>query len=367
MNNNFLYIRVIKELIHTVLVVGQRDKTRNGFNGQKKYYDNFFKKWVGFAGGSTVKRHIVERFMGLVGEQLSPVIFQLKKVKGEDELREDIVINTCNPLNMDQHLRGYMLTTKDQDTTNVKRRSPLSISALTPVHPLLASCYGEMGVVDRSNVKGNKITIIGENGKQLESEEVKRLLGTKNGSKLANHRKLIDSNGRMSGIYEMTMAINLDRLFSVELNEIDSEVTPEVESQLRENGWKEEHKNGFNYLVAPKEYQDKIVKNLADAIINFRVFSNQSSTFSAMPVLAVSVTKEASKLHKGIVARITKGSDTDANSQSVALQINEVDGLQNFISSQMAKYVLTDKDDVMAEENAVELITDMLRLVVEPE
>ncbi|WP_197086587.1 hypothetical protein [Sphingobacterium sp. IITKGP-BTPF85] len=63
--------------------------------------------------------------------------------------------------------------------------------------------------------------------------------------------------------------------------------------KLKSEGWFES-KNVFgDCLVAPKELREKLVKALANAIINWRITSNQSRTFSLMDTLAISISDNA--------------------------------------------------------------------------
>ncbi|MFW6243039.1 MAG: CRISPR-associated protein Cas7, partial [bacterium] len=68
------------------------------------------------------------------------------------ELKQKEVTQQCDPTYYDQLLAGWMSisskkTEKEDDSekkeAGLKRRSPLSISAMTPVHPLLAGLNHE--------------------------------------------------------------------------------------------------------------------------------------------------------------------------------------------------------------------------------
>ena len=347
--NNVLYIRIIKDLKNTVTQVGEND-TRKGVGGQKKYYDQKFGKYLGYSSGAQVKRSIIERLLAGIGAVKSPLDFVLKYTKKSDKLQEDVVVATCNPLHYDMLLGGFMNVAAA--TTPIKRRSPFSISALIPTHPLLATFYSELGTVDRSDGINNRIIIKDEKGNELSPTEVQEKLATEDGQRVANFRKLIAPTGRISGIYEVNLAIDLDTLFKVSLREFEPELSATVEAELRADGWKEGKNKYGPCLVAPKRYKEKVIANLANALIDFRITSNQSRNFSPMPTLAVVVSTSAQKVSKTIF-----GKRVDAD--TAELTYREVEGAATFLTDLFGQYVVVETE-VDAEEQAAAYITEAL-------
>ena len=70
-----------------------------------------------------------------------------------------------------------MKTPKGGKERSIKRRSPLSISAMRPIHPLLAGLPKENLSFDRSNTSNiNEIIVRDTNGNVLSKEEVAEML-----------------------------------------------------------------------------------------------------------------------------------------------------------------------------------------------
>ena len=94
----------------------------------------------GIVGDKVVKggRFIMEQLNDVLGVQPSPTEFYWD-VDKKGALKEGEVLSSCDPHYIDQLLGGWMRAVKDGKEKTVKRRSPLSISAMTPLHPLLAA------------------------------------------------------------------------------------------------------------------------------------------------------------------------------------------------------------------------------------
>ena len=127
--NSFIYLRGLKHAAFTVFCVE---------DGQKSYYDPQFNVRVPFASGQQVKRSILEQLNDVLGVQPSPTEFFFD-VDKKGALKEGEVLSSCDPHYVDQLLGGWMRTPKGGKEKAVKRRSPFSISAMTPLHPLLAA------------------------------------------------------------------------------------------------------------------------------------------------------------------------------------------------------------------------------------
>ncbi|MDZ7763223.1 MAG: hypothetical protein U5K00_02190 [Melioribacteraceae bacterium] len=237
---------------------------------------------------------------------------------------------------------------------SIKRRSPLSISAMRPIHPLLAGLPKENLSFDRSNTSNiNEIIVRDSDGKILSKEEVAEML---EGSARSLNRKWIQDNSRATGLFVYDIAIDLRRLFSISLDLFEPEVTPELITELKENGWKE-CKNDFgDCLTAPKEIREKVIPNLASSLINWRITSNQSRTFSLMETLAVVISNNANKLPAAIR---TKLSD-ETGEQKAKLIVEKVDDADLFITLPAAGYFITESESADALENAENKLKELL-------
>ena len=344
---NYLYIKVLKVLANAVICVGQK--------GQKVYYCPISNQKYAYGSGQQVKRCAMERLMSNIEEEFSPVTYRFKKNK-EGKLSEDIVKVSCNPSNSDQLLAGYMLAEKEDKKTGegtVKRRSPFSFSPLKPL-PFLANTYNEVLVRDDRDRNNNIIEIKDASGNLLDQEEVMQILGQNDTNKTFSKFTDPDNNVRMNGLYEANIAINLDRLFKVKLAQQDREVTLSTIEELKSEGWEVVNSPQGVCLEAPAQYKEKVIAGIADAIINFRVTSNQSSNFDTMKTLAVSVSDDASKIDRGIRSKLIE-------ERKAKLVINtEVDGLTTYVSELASAYIVVENEDFDAMNKAMADITNRI-------
>src|SRR5690625_3325180 len=269
MNTNTIYIRTLKRAEHTVFNVS---------DGQKFYYDNQFGRRIPFSSGQQVKRSIVDSICETLNIVPSPTTF-LFDVTKQKELKEGEVYATCDPTYVDQLFGGWMKAAKGGKERTLKRRSPLSISAMRGLHPLLAGLDTDNASFDRSDRPNNKVIVRGLDGEELSEEQIIEFLEGKDRSL---SRKWIPDQKRATGLFVMDIAIDLRRLFCVSTNSYEPEMSDETIEKLKEEGWIES-KNVFgDCLVAPKELREEWIKGLAKAIVNWRITSNQSRTFSLM-------------------------------------------------------------------------------------
>src|SRR5690606_35511494 len=154
-----IYIRTLKRAEHTVFNVA---------NGQKTYYDPQFGRLIPFSSGQQVKRSLLESLCESLAVNPSPTnfLFDIDKSK---KLSEGEVYGTCDPTYPDQLFGGWMKAIKGGGERTLKRRSPLSISAMRALHPLLAGIDmidGEPGTFDRSDRPNNTVIIRGADGNE---------------------------------------------------------------------------------------------------------------------------------------------------------------------------------------------------------
>jgi hypothetical protein len=292
MKSSFIYIRGLRHAEHTVFCVQE---------GQKTFYDNQFGRSVPYSSGQQVKRSALDSVLALLGEQQAPITFN-KEIKEKGGLGEGEPWSPCDPQYTDQLLGGWMRAQKGE--TPVKRRSPLSISAMRALHPLLAGIVKENLTFDRSsNPDIHPVKVRDTNGKEMTEEEIKKYLEDKKIS--LTRRNFIQDNARATGLFVYDIAIDLRTLFSVSLNKYEREITDDIEKKLRDDGWTE-IKNVFgSCLVCPKEKRDKIIPALAHGLVNWRITSNQSRTFSLMETLAITISDNANKVASAIRAKLS--------------------------------------------------------------
>jgi hypothetical protein len=340
---NTIYIRTLKKAEHTVFAVE---------DGQKRYYDPQFGRYVPYSSGQQVKRSLIDRLTTVLNEVPAPTTFVFG-VNKAGELGEGEVFANCNPTFADQLFGGWMKASKGGSERTIKRRSPLSISAMRGLHPLLAGVGKENASFDRSDRPNNLVIVRDEKGNVLSEDEVAELLTGKDRS---ISRKWIPDQRRASGLFVQDMAIDLRRLFSVTLNQLEPEITEQTVNELRENGWIESENVFGKCLVAPKEMREKLIPALANAIINWTITSNQSRTFSLMETLAVSVSDNANKIAGSIRAKLSH----EEENKAIPVIEEEMEGVETYVTLSAAGYVLTKKETADALDYAEQSLIDKM-------
>ncbi len=298
-NSSFIYLRGLRHAEHTVFAVN---------DGQKFYYDPQFGKKMAYSSGQQVKRSIIEA----LDMPFAAITFNWEINKKENKASQKEPHSPCDPTFTDQLIGGYMKA--ESGNLTVKRRSPLSISAMRPLHPLLGGIesptenltFDRTSHPDHHEVKvywlDNK-----KRGAELTKEELDEWLTT-NRRSLPN-RAFIQNRSRASGLFVYDVAIDLRTLFCVSTNKLEPELFPEVEKKLRTERWTE-GKNIFgNCLICPKEKREEIIPALADAIINWRITSNQARTFSLMETVALAISDNANQIAYAIRGDLREDSD----------------------------------------------------------
>jgi len=340
---NTIYIRTLKRAEHTVFAVQ---------DGQKRYYDPQFNKYVPYSSGQQIKRSLIDHLSTVINEVPAPTTFVFS-VNKSGELGEGEVYANCNPAYPDQLFGGWMKAAKGGNERTIKRRSPLSISAMRGLHPLLAGIDRENASFDRSDRPNNNVIVRDENGNEMNKEEIVVLLEGKDRS---ISRKWIPDQRRATGLFVQDIAIDLRRLFSVNLNPLEPEITKETEKDLREKGWKESENIFGKCLVAPKELRDKLIPALAKAIINWTITSNQSRTFSLMETLAVAISDNANKIAGSIRAKLS----IEEENKAIPVIEEEINGVETFVTLSAAGYVLTKNEKADALEKAEQMLIDKM-------
>jgi hypothetical protein len=287
-----LYVRGLRQVDHTVFAVA---------DGQKTYRDPISRRDMPYASGQQVKRSLLDMFADEIGEARAPVTFF--KVLDKGTLKDREPHSACDPTYPDQLIGGWMRAEKrsadDKGGRPVRRRAPLSISALRPLHHALAGVDTEDSLTfDRrdSDASRNKVVVRDTNGNEIPKEVLDEFLRSNNQTLRALN--FLAPQRRAYGLYIYDVAVDLRRLFSVSKADQDPELDPNVIEKLKGEGWIERE----NDLVAPAEMRERIIPALAYALLHWRITSNQARTFSPMPPLAVALADRADRIATAIRA-----------------------------------------------------------------
>jgi hypothetical protein len=324
-NSNFIYLRGLRHAEHTVFAVN---------DGQKYYTDPQFGKKMAYSSGQQVKRSIIEA----LEMPFAAMTFNWEIDKKENKASQKEPHSPCDPTFSDQLLGGYMKA--ESGSFTVKRRSPLSISAMRPLHPLLGGIEypTENLTFDRtSHPEHHEVKVYWldnkKRGEQLTSEELNSWL-TSNNRNLPN-RAFIQDQTRASGLFTYDIAIDLRTLFCVSTNKLEPELFPQIEEKLRAEGWIE-GKNIFGKcLICPKDKREEIIPALAHALINWRITSNQSRTFSLMETLALAISDNANQIAYAIRGELRD----DTERPTASPRIDETTKANLFITPVASGYV----------------------------
>lgn len=340
--NPYIYLRVLKHAEHTVFCVQ---------DGQKTYYDQLFGKSVAYSSGQQVKRSILDALTSGLNVQMAPITFNYN-VTTKKELENKEPWSPCDPTYIDQLLGGWM---RAGDGITVKRRSPLSISAMRPLHPLLAGTYKENLTFDRSDKPDSNPVNVRLGDKLLSEEEIEAFLSENN--RTLPRRNWIPENARTSGLFIYDVAIDLRTLFSVSTNQHEPELSKEKIEDLKAAGWVESENVFGKCVVLPKDKREKVIPALANALLNWRITSNQARTFSLMETLAIAVSDNANKLAGAIRAKLVE----DSERPSAKPIIDETAGADVFITLPCSNYIVTVNESADAIEQAEEKLIEMMK------
>lgn len=343
--NSFIYLRGLKHAAFTVFCVE---------NGQKFYYDPQFNVRVPFSSGQQVKRSLLEKLNDILGVQPSPTEFYFD-VDKKGALKEGEVLSSCDPHYVDQLLGGWMRTPKGGKEKAVKRRSPLSISAMTPLHPLLSGLPKENISFDRSDrPNAHKVVVRDANGNVLTDEQVCDFL---DGNDRSLYRKWIPDNNRATGLFVYDVAIDLRRLFCVSTNQFEPEITADMVESLKTDGWKVVNTAFGECLLMPKEQREQLIPAIADALLDWQITSNQARTFSLMETLAVAVSDNANTLAAAIRAKLIDDNESKPKARPI---IDENAGAKTFIALPCANYIVTETESADALVRARQELIDRM-------
>lgn len=348
-----IYLRGLKHVNYSVFCVDS--------DGQKTYYDPQYNKYLPFSSGQQVKRCNKEALLQSLNVKPSPTTFCFE-LDSKGALNEKEVISTCNPEYIDQLLFGWMnlqsCGESEEDRKQAfKRRSPFKISAMTPLHPLLVAINKEdisFDCSDKPHV--HKVVVRDSKGNVLTDDETNACFERAGRSPL---RKWIPQNSRVTGFFVYSAEIDLRMLFCVGINNKESEISQEKIESLKNKGWKVIENVFGECLLMPKEDRERIIPEIAEALIEWEISSNQSRTYDPMEILAIAISDNAQKLSSCITAKRTNDDDDNPKVKPI---VKKQDGAEVFITRPCAGYMYTEDETDDALDNAKkELIKRMMK------
>jgi len=339
--NPYIYLRALKHAEHTVFCVQ---------DGQKTYFDPQFNRVVAYSSGQQVKRSILDTLASKLNVPMAPITFNYN-VTAKKELENKEPWSPCDPTYIDQLLGGWM---RAGEGITVKRRSPLSISAMRPIHPLLAGTDKENLTFDRSDKPDRHPVNVRWGDKLMTDEEIEEFLTTNN--RTLPRRNWIPDNIRTSGLFVYDVAIDLRTLFSVSTNQHEPELSKGKIEELTAKGWIESENVFGKCLVLPESERNKVIPALASALLNWRITSNQARTFSLMETLAVAISDNANQLAGAIRAKLID----DGEKPKAKPIIDESAGADIFVTLPCSNYVVTVSESADALEKAEQKLIDLM-------
>lgn len=339
----FIYLRALKHAEHTVFCVQ---------DGQKRYFDPQFNTYVAYSSGQQVKRSVLQTLVDELNVPLAPITFNYN-INSKNELENKEPWAPCNPNYIDQLIGGWM---RAGDGITKKRRSPISFSAMRPLHPLLAGTTKENLTFDRSDRPDLHPVNVRLAGKEnnLSEEEIESFL-SENGRTLPR-RNWIPDNLRTSGLFVYDIAIDLRTLFCVSTNQHEPEISKEMIEELKNKGWVETENVFGKCLVLPEIERKKIIPALAKALINWRITSNQARTFSLMETLAIAISDNANTLPAAIRAKLID----DGEKPKAKPIVDETAGADLYVTLPCSGYIVTECESADALQKAEEKLIEMM-------
>src|SRR5690606_21946896 len=153
-----------------------------------------------FSSGQQVKRSIMDALAEALNEPRAPITFnyEITAKKGEEMLENKEPWSPCDPRHADQLIGGWMRARPGAVTR--KRRIPLSISAMRPLHPHLASMSKENLTFDRSeHPERHPVRVLDPDGQEMTPEEIDTWLTSHD--RALPRRHWIPDNTRTSGLF----------------------------------------------------------------------------------------------------------------------------------------------------------------------
>ena len=127
--------------------------------------------------------------------------------------------------------------------------------------------------------------------------------------------------------------------------------------KLKSKGWIESENVFGKCLVLPEAERKKIIIALSNALIDWRITSNQARTFSLMETLAIAVSDNANTIAAAIRAKLID----DGDKPKAKPIVDASAGADLFVTLPCASYIITECESPSAIEDAKQnLIRRML-------
>jgi hypothetical protein len=168
-------------------------------------------------------------------------------------------------------------------------------------------------------------------------------------------RKWIEPQMRASGLFVYDLAIDLRTLFCVSMNQMEPEVYPETLQKLKEAGWQETENVFGRCVVCPEPDRKRIIESLTDALLNWRITSNQSRTFSLMETLAVAISNNANQIAYAIRAEL----DTESEYKARPI-IDETARAKIFLTPSISAWIKGTTGNAQALDDAATYLIEQL-------
>lgn len=373
-HSNSLYIRSIREIDMAVLGVGE--------DGQKSFYDPISGKRVPYITGQQGKFGIVEKILQTLGASPAEMIIVHRPDKDGKFKEGEIYFEDPDPSHPEIWARGHMKNVKrqkskdgtktkkskktsgesseedseEQDTTIIKRRSFMSSSSMVPLNSRVIELSKSRGsvCVDRSSSAQFHKLMLDENGRNILFDDVQD-------EDIRNRMKPRKYNGSeksmIHGIMVHDLALDMDRIFAISCQKVEPEVSPKVLERLRSSGWVNIfHPQIGDMVYLPKEFQAALTESLAEAIVSWRVTSNQSQHFTLMNTLAMTVSTNANEVKSCVIPVFTKNDfDKDV---LVNFDIEETKDSKVFVSKSIK--ILTPEYNGACSINAMDMAREFI-------
>jgi hypothetical protein len=234
-----------------------------------------------------------------------------------------------------------------EDNAVQKRRSPLSISAMTPLHPNLTSYYEETVTHDRSQEYNDEMILRKGNNEEWKDNEIEEFLQEKN--KTISKNKWIGYETRANGLFSVDIAIDLEKLFTIPIVSFDRQISKKTEDKLREDGWESVTIKNIEHLQLPSEKIYAYADAIAESLINWLIKSNQSRTYSPMPVISTAISNISYKPSYAIKADTIR---INGSASAKPVIDEEIEGVSLYTTPIASEYFFN--DEVTINSNAIE-------------
>ena len=127
--------------------------------------------------------------------------------------------------------------------------------------------------------------------------------------------------------------------------------------ELKDKGWISSQNVFGECLIMPKSEREKAIPAIAKALIDWRISSNQSRTFSLMETLAIAISDNANTLAGAIRAKL---SDDDPDKKRAKPIVDETAGADLFVTLPCSGYVVTEVESADALQKAEDHLISLL-------